>query len=152
MKNVFDMLSDENNDQTIYRFTFTKKCIYLYLYVSTYICVCMYMYMYVCIYIYHNMLTIVIFSGKSMDSFFFLICAMYWVGQKIRLGFSIAYNGKTQMNLSASPTFYTFNRFNHLVISWAERTKSPIQGVYSDPEYSRRYARPPRSPTVSGYK
>ena len=71
------MLSDENSDQTIYRFTFTKKCIYLYLYVSTYICVCMYMYMYVCIYIYHNMLTIVIFSGKSMDSFFFLICAMY---------------------------------------------------------------------------
>ena len=44
------MLSDKNSDQTIYRFTFTKKCIYLYLYVLTYMYVCVYDY--VCIYIY----------------------------------------------------------------------------------------------------
>ena len=77
------MLSDKNSDQTIYSFTFTNKCIYLYLYVLICMCVCVYIYIYiymcVCVYIYiyiiyHNVLTRVIFSGKSMDSFFF-ICA-----------------------------------------------------------------------------
>ena len=133
MKNVFDMLSDKNSDQTIYRFTFTKKCIYLYLYLLIcmclymYICinmsVCVYIYTYICVYIYiymcvcvciyiyvytiyHNVLTMVIFSGKSMDSFLFV--PMYWVGQKTHSGLSITYNGKAQMNFLASPKFYTF--------------------------------------------
>ena len=56
VKNVFDMLSDKNTDQTIYtftfRFTFTKKCIHLYLYVLICMCVCTYICMCVCIYIY----------------------------------------------------------------------------------------------------